>query len=139
MRQAEGNTTYRISTDYTNNIGTFNTYPSNSQVVTYYRNSDYDQYGNVGISTHANYYKPMKGIPVANTIMPVPYYLPDDFVLLQVSTTPTVVEFKPGDTVTISGSEIYEVILSSVQTGQTGIGSITNGSTIGMLFCARTT
>ena len=139
MRQAEGNTQYRISTDYTNNIGTFNTYPNLSQVVTYYRNSDYDQYSNVGISTHANYYKPMKGIPVANTIMPVPYYLPDDFVLLQVSTTPTVVEFKPGDTVTISGSEIYEVILSSVETGQTGIGSITNGSTIGMLFCARTT
>ena len=139
MRQASGNTTYTISTNYTNNIGTFNTYPSSSQVVTYYRNSDYDQYSNVGVSTHANYYKPMKGIPVANTIMPVPYYLPDDFVLLQVSTTPTVVEFKPGDTVTISGSEIYEVILSSVETGQTGIGSITNGSTIGMLFCARTT
>jgi len=140
MRQAEGNTTYKISTDYTNNIGTFNTYGQySSQVVTYYRNSDYDQYNNVGVSTHANYYKPMKGIPVANTIMPVPYYLPDDFVLLQVSTTPTVVEFKPGDTVTISGSEIYEVILSSVQTGQTGIGSITNGSTIGVLFCARTT
>lgn len=139
MRQADGNTSYRISTDYTNNIGTFNTYPNLSQVVTYYRNSDYDQYSNVGVSTHANYYKPMKGIPVANTIMPVPYYLPDDFVLLQVSTTPTAVEFKPGDTVTISGSEIYEVILSSVETGQTGIGSITNGSTIGMLFCARTT
>ena len=139
MRQASGNSTHIISTNYTNNIGTFNTYPNSSQVVTYYRNSDYDQYSNVGVSTHANYYKPMKGIPVANTIMPVPYYLPDDFVLLQVSTTPTVVEFKPGDTVTISGSEIYEVILSSVETGQTGIGSITNGSTIGMLFCARTT
>ena len=71
--------------------------------------------------------------------MPVPYYLPDDFAMLQVATTPDQVFFRTGDTVTISGSEIYEIVLASYEQQQTGLDGNSNGTTIGMLFLARTT
>lgn len=140
MRQTTigANSTYKMYTDYDNNIGTWNTY--GNDVVTYYRNSNYDKHDGNSVSSSANYYKPMKGIPVSNSIMPVPYYLPDDFVLLQVATTPDDVDFKPGDTVTITaGVEEYEIIYASYQIQQTGLDGTSDGSTIGMLFMARTT
>ena len=43
-------------------------------------------------------------------MIPCPYYLPDDFVILQVSTTPGLTDFRPGDTITVSGSEVYTVV-----------------------------
>ena len=140
MRQSMigANNTYKMYTDYDNNIGTWNTY--GNDVVTYYRNSNYDKHDGNSVSSSANYYKPMKGIPVSNSIMPVPYYLPDDFVLLQVATTPDAVDFKPGDTVTITaGVEEYEIIYASYEIQQTGLDGTPSGSTIGMLFMARTT
>jgi hypothetical protein len=81
----------------------------------------------------------MKGIPVNNNLVPCPYYLPDDFVMLQVSTTPGLATFRPGDTVTVSASEIYEVVLAGYQTSQNGLDNVNNNSSIGMLFLARTT
>ena len=107
--------------------------------MTYYRNSTYDQYLSNAVSSSANYYKPIKGIPITNQALPVPYYLPDDFVLLQVATTPGLVAFRTGDTVTISGSEVYEIIYASYQSQQNGLDDVDNNSTIGMLFMARTT
>ena len=144
MRQtADGaNTSYRMFTDYENNIGTWSTFGASYSipVVTYYRNSNYDKHDGNSVSSSANYYKPMKGIPVCNNIMPVPYYLPDDFVLLQVTTTPDQVDFKPGDTVIITaGVEEYEIIYASYEIQQTGLDGTASGSTIGMLFMARTT
>ena len=127
-----------FTTDFVNNINT-ETIHSYDNVITYYRDATFDQHKNKSVSSSANYYKPMKGIPVANGIMPVPYYLPDDFAMLQVATTPDQVYFRTGDTVTISGSEIYEIILASYEQQQTGLDGNSSGTTIGMLFLARTT
>ena len=107
--------------------------------MTYYRNSTYDQYNGNSVNPAADYYKPIKGIPVAHNMVPCPYYLPDDFVMLQFSTTPGATVFRPGDTVTVSASEIYEVVLAGYQTSQNGLDNVDNNSSMGMLFLARTT
>ena len=127
-----------LYTTFDCNIDTNNANISN-RVMTYYRNSTYDQYSGNAVSASANYYKPIKGIPVCNQVMPIPYFLPDDYVLLQVATTPGLVAFRTGDTVTVSGSEVYEIIMASYQSQQNGLDNVDNNSTIGMLFMARTT
>jgi len=138
------------STNFTCNIDTDNgTYTqTGSSMKTYYRNSTYDSYtytSNVygtttnAMSSSADYYKPIKGLPITNACLPVPYYLPDDFVMLQVATTPGLVAFRTGDTVTVSGSEVYEIIMASYESQQNGLDNVQNNSTIGMLFMARTT
>ena len=103
----------------------------------YYRNSAYDQYNGVSVAPEANYYKPFKGLPINERMVPCPYYLPDDFVMLQVSTTPGLTAFRTGDTVTVGGTETYEIIDASYETQQNGLDGIDNNSTIGMLFMAR--
>lgn len=123
-------------TRYTCNIDTDVDNNNNQHISIYYRNSTYDGYG---ISPEANYYKPIKGLPIDNGLVPCPYYMPDDFAMLQVSTTPGLTEFRPGDTITISPSEVYEIILAGYQTQQNGLDNINNNSTIGMLLMARTT
>ena len=123
---------------YVCNIDTDNT-NSGSEIVTYYRNSTYDFYGSKSVAPEADYFRPIKGIPVNNNLVPCPYYLPDDFVMLQVSTTPGLATFRPGDTVTVSPSEVYEVVLAGYQTSQNGLDNVDNNSSMGMLFLARTT
>ena len=81
----------------------------------------------------------MKGIPLSRKMMPVPYTLPDDFVLLQVSTSPGLTNFRPGDTITISASEVYEVIRAAWQTNQNSLDDLDNSSSMGLLLLARTT
>ena len=103
----------------------------------YYRNSAYDQYLGNSVDSAANYYKPFKGLPINERMVPCPYYMPDDFVMLQVSTTPGLTAFRTGDTVTVGGVETYEIIKASYQTQQNGLDGIDNNSTIGMLFMAR--
>ena len=125
-------------TKFESNIDTTNSTDS-SNVFTYYRNSTYDAHDGKSVSSSANYYKPIKGIPVSSALLPIPYYLPDDFVMLQVGTTPGLTAFRTGDTVTVSGSEIYEIIYAEYQSQQNGLDDINNNSTIGMLFMARTT
>ena len=71
-----------------------------------------------------------QGIPVCTKFIPVPYYLPDDFVFINFdyATPNTLVD--QWDTITISGSEVYTVISASYnQTTRTR----------GIAFCARTT
>ena len=143
---------------YTCNIDTSN---SSSQILTYFRNNVYDSYNysssNLGTSntggvpylkdsqglnevgTQSDYYKPIKGLPICNNLAPCPYYIPDDFVMLQVSTSPGLTEFRQGDTVQVSNSEIYQVIASSYDTSQTGLSQVPSDMSMGMLFCARTT
>lgn len=133
---------------YSANIDTDN---NDTQILTYYRNSTYDRIrsadtsvsyanrDNREVSPSANFYKPMKGIPISNQLMPCPYYLPDDYIMLQVSTSPGLTQFRPGDTITISPSEIYEIIIAGYQTSQNGLDNITGNSSIGMIFAARTT
>jgi len=133
------NASYQYTSKYACNIDTDNNESSDNQIMTYYRNSTYDRNGDYAVSTNADYYKPIKGLPLVHNIAPCPYYLPDDFVMLQFSTTPGATVFRPGDTVTISPSEIYEVMLAGYQTSQNGLDNVNNNSSIGMLFLARTT
>ena len=130
---------YYVLSRYACNIDSENQESNYSEIMTYYRNSTYDRNGSYAVDANADYYKPIKGIPVAHNIVPCPYYLPDDFVMLQFSTTPGATVFRPGDTVTVSPSEVYEVILAGYQTSQNGLDNVDNNSSIGMLFLARTT
>jgi len=63
----------------------------------------------------------------------------DDYVMIQVGAAPGLTEFRTGDTVTVSGGEVYTVITSSIDNSVTGLDGVASGSSIGMLFCARTT
>ena len=110
---------------------------STTSMYLYYRNSVYDQYSGNSVASEADYYKPFKGLPINERMVPCPYYLPDDFVMLQVSTTPGLTQFRTGDTVTIGGTETYEIIRGSYETQQNGLDGVDNNSTIGMLFLAR--
>ena len=137
LRDGNDANSVRIITRFVCNIDTAN--DRTEDIVTYYRNSSYDQYAGNSISASADYYKPIKGLPISNKLLPCPYYLPDDFVMLQVATTPGLVAFRTGDTITVSGSEIYEIVTASYQSQQNGLDNVDNNSTIGMLFLARTT
>ena len=139
---------------YINNI--FRAVGDNATYITgYYRNSTYDDYtvnfqnstyGNrndavttYSVNSGADYYRPFKGLPINHNMMPCPYYLPDDFVMIQFAVTPGATAFRPGDTITVSGSEVYEIIRVSYTTNQLGLDNINNNTSKGIAFCARTT
>ncbi len=76
-------------------------------------------------------YNPViKGIPVNANLVPCPYYLPDDFVLIDFFYSGSNQFIDQGDTITISGSEIYTIITASYYQ---------SSGTTGIAFCARTT
>jgi hypothetical protein len=80
------------------------------------------------ISSSTNYNAVIKGIPLSTLMIPCPYYLPDDFVLIDFSSATDQQIIQQGDTVTVSGGEVYTVIDGSYnQTSRTR----------GVLFCAR--
>jgi len=84
----------------------------------------------IKIPSAANYNAVIKGIPLSTGMVPCPYYIPDDFVLIDFSYDYPGANIQQWDTVTVSGSEIYTVIT----------GSYSNATkTQGILFCARTT
>ena len=89
------------------------------------------------VSTSAAYYRPIKGIPISNKLAPCPYYLPDDFVLIQAEVSPPATVFRTGDTVTVSSGEVYTIIKANNQVNQTGLGG--GQVAVGMIFAARTT
>lgn len=89
-----------------------------------------DTTGKDRVTAVANSNKVLKGIPLNGLLLPVPYYIPDDFVLIQFHYSAPAANIQQGDTVTISGSEVYTVICGSYN--QTD-------ATRGILFCARTT
>ena len=141
------------TTRYQCNIDTYGSNSYNS-VNTYFRNDIYDRFDattqdgylysrrkdnifNVG--TASDYYKPIKGLPICNQLAPCPYYMPDDFVMLQVAVTPGQTEFRTGDQIDVSASEKYKVIIGDNQKDQTGLDGTTGNTAIGMLFCARIT
>lgn len=122
---------------------------------TFYRSTSYPQYGNnydsnIYVRNNAttsnrgsggdnantdylpsssNFNAVIKGIPISTQLIPVPYYIPDDFVLIDFDYATPSANIQQGDTVTISGSEVYTVITGSYnQTTRTR----------GILFCART-
>ena len=72
----------------------------------------------------------IKGIPLQAKFLPMPYYIPDDFVFIDFNYGTPSANIQQGDTVTVSGSEVYTVITGSYNQ---------SGRTRGLLFCARTT
>jgi len=142
-------------TRYSPNINTWHESDQDTaEVYTYYRDQtldksaggSYDNYGLIvtednikSVSSSAAYYKPIKGIPINNRFAPCPYYIPDDFVFIQVEVTPPATIFRPGDTVTVAAGEVYTIINCDNQTGQDGLDGGTDNVAVGMLFAARTT
>jgi hypothetical protein len=99
----------------------------------YYRSSD-RSFGGQSATTDSldpsTYFNAViKGIPLSTTMIPCPYYLPDDFVLIDFQYNIPNANIQQGDTITISGSEVYTVITGSYNQTTT---------TRGILFCART-
>ena len=91
-----------------------------------YFNSEYAD----KVADAANYGAVIKGIPLNTNLVPCPYYIPDDFALIQFDYASPDALIQMWDTVTVSGSEIYTVITASYnQTNRTR----------GIAFCARTT
>jgi len=71
----------------------------------------------------------IKGIPINGNLIPCPYYMPDDFVVIDFKIAASGQDVRQGDTITISGSEVYTVITGSCNK---------SNETAGVLFCART-
>ena len=71
----------------------------------------------------------IKGIPINGNLIPCPYYMPDDFVVIDFNIPISAQDIKQGDTITLSGSEVYTVITGSYNQ---------SNETAGILFCART-
>ena len=120
-----------------------NTYPQQnniSQTSMYYRNkTDYPLRSSnqssgtadgVLMPSSTDFNAVIKGIPMQGHWLPMPYFIPDDFVFIDFNYGTPNANIQQGDTVTVSGSEIYTVITGSYnQTTRTR----------GILFCARTT
>lgn len=91
------------------------------------------------VSSSADFDRVIKGIPLHTCVSPSLYTLPEDFVLIDFNYTPGATVFLPGDTITISASEVYEVIQYSYTNSAATYDGIANNSVHGILFCARTT
>lgn len=126
-----------------------NTYPQQGQSYNsriYARNSSPGsglQYKALGgynstadrVDTGANFNAVIKSLPLNGNLLPVPYYIPDDFVLIDFDYASPNANIQQGDTITISGSEVYKVITGSYN--QTTADSIMPARTRGILFCGR--
>ena len=154
FRDADGDTVGEWQTEYHNNIyGAFEGDNASNNVLGYYRNSTYDRFtnttatvGNVNdataeyiVSSSADYYRPFKGLPIHHGMMPCPYYLPDDFTVIDFAVTPGATNFRTGDTITVAAGEVYEIIKVSYQTMQVGLDGLASNTSKGIAFCARTT
>jgi hypothetical protein len=124
-----GNNSTKTS-DYESSV-----YPnaSTDEVTFYYRTAS-NSLGGYGATTdtldsNTFYNAVIKGIPLSTQMAPCPYYLPDDFVLIDFQINAPAVNVQQGDTITISGSEVYTVITASYNQTTT---------TRGIAFCART-
>ena len=95
------------------------------------KNYSFGSAGTTGQDTVGVDFNPViKGIPVNAKMVPCPYYIPDDFVLIDFFYSSSNEFIDQGDTITISGSEIYTVIVASYYQ---------SSGTTGIAFCARTT
>ena len=110
---------------------------SHEHMRIYYMNDTYD-------ANDTNYYKPIKGIPIASNFIPCPYYLPDDFVLIYFGVGPSTTEFRYGDTITIGTSpndEQYKIVVPAYDTNAQdweSSNSSTGSWSKGVALCVRT-
>lgn len=131
---------YNIASSSTNYVSSNNGVTSlnsryNSEATIYTRTNGIKDKGVLDSNTYGNRYpitsynSVIKGIPINGNLIPCPYYMPDDFVLIDFKLTTSGQDIKQGDKITISGSEVYTVITGSYNKF---------GETAGILFCART-
>lgn len=85
------------------------------------------------LNSNVHYNAVIKGIPLNVKLAPVPYYIPDDFVLINFEYHVSNTNIQQGDTITVSGSEVYTVICASYDYDNS------LGFTRGIAFCGRTT
>jgi hypothetical protein len=125
-----------------------NDYDWNSHGTFYYRNSDIDKISSAtssanqttGVSATSDYYRPVKGIPLQSNLVPCPYYLPDDFVLIHIGASPGDTEYRQGDTITvISGVEVYQIIYACYNQAEYDYDEAASNLVNGVLLCARIT
>lgn len=122
---------FSLTYPYTNISSSNRIYYRNSNIPIRTKGGADELTGNASISSNANFNAAIKGIPINSTFIPCPYYIPDDFVLIDFDYGTPSANIQQGDTITISGSEVYTVI--------TGSYNNTNANrTRGILFCART-
>jgi len=127
-------------TSYTSgNGGGTGAVPGNQEATIFSRNTEFKSSGliqSVGSDMYGNrdpittYTSVIKGIPINGNLIPCPYYMPDDFVLIDFKLAASEQDIKQGDTITINSNEIYTVITGSYNK---------YNETAGILFCARTT
>lgn len=104
-----------------------------------YSGNKNDHTVNRSMPIETNYYRPIKGLPITTALAPCPYYLPDDFVMIQFDISPGLSSIRTGDTITISASEVYEVVRASYENNDETYDGITDNRTRGIIFGARTT
>lgn len=92
------------------------------------RDNDGNVYDEIDPSVATN--NIIKNLPLNSKLMPCPYYLPDDFGIIQFEYNQIYANIQRGDRVTISGSEVWEVIDGSYDTNE-------SSRTTGVLFCGR--
>ena len=85
--------------------------------------------GTSRVSPEANFNAVIKGLPINANLIPCPYYIPDDFGLIEFYYNAASANIQQGDTFTISPSEVWTVITASYNQDTT---------TRGIAFCART-
>ena len=135
---ATGRGTDYIDTDYGST--SLNTEYGVSSAVNIYTRSNLDHtYRSVGgdynndyaktvLPNSTNFNAVIKGIPLNAMMIPSPYYIPDDFVLIDFDYASPSTNIQQGDTITISADEVYTVITGCYNQ---------SGRTRGLLFCAR--
>ena len=125
--------------DTTSNSDPGDDYSTYSYNLIYHRDVTYERIP----ETEANFidfYRPISGIPICQSFIPCPYYMPDDFVFIQVNSTPNAVDYRVGDTVTISGNEKYSIVVPSYTQNVNGITDPSDGNqthTAALLLCVR--
>jgi len=107
--------------------------------IDYYTGNKSDIASVTQMPSAANYYKPIKGLPLQSGWAPVPYYLPDDFVVIPFNVTPGATTFHTGDSIEVSASEIYKIVEVAYSVNRTTYDGISSNSCKGIAFCARTT
>jgi hypothetical protein len=133
---------YNITSSQTNFTNSTNSGTSNLSSMINMHATSYSRTGGIkdrgildSINNYGNrhpitiYTSVIKSIPINGNLIPCPYYMPDDFVLIDFRLTTSGQDIRQGDTITISGSEVYTVITGSYNKF---------GETAGILFCART-
>jgi hypothetical protein len=115
---------------------TFTNDQESNDIRVYIRDTAYDNpsslNSNQEIDPKTDYRAVIKGIPVSSKVAPIPYYFPDEFVIIDFVLNQPSQNIQPGDTVTVSATEVYTVITGGYVTNKTS-------STWGVLLAARTT